>query len=187
LVWQLLVKYFKCELEILKLLKVTNRNSKGVDEHGNETELKPTGECHIICEPHDNESKPEDPDDGNEESQGVIVVVSLAQWRWNRAILGMSKWHQEDVNNDRLKISPLRALNRKGLLVDGLVDQLVNYTLWNTLRLTHDLLLQEDLLPVDFLLILVVIKWVVFNMIIWSYLAFVLFFVLVIAGVTWRH
>lgn len=55
------------------------------------------------------------------------------------------------------------ALDRERLLVDGLIDQLVNDTLRNALGLAHDLLLEEDLLPVDLVLLFSLLVLIALN------------------------
>lgn len=65
----------------------------------------------------------------------------------------MGQRHENDVLEDGLQVRILGTLNRERFLVDGLIDQLVNDTLRNALGLAHDLLLEEDLLPVDLVLL----------------------------------
>ena len=61
--------------------------------------------------------------------------------------MSVGQRHQEEVLQHSFE--RLWACNGEGLLVDGLIDQLIDDTLWNTLGLAHHFLFQEYFLPIE--------------------------------------
>lgn len=157
MVGQFLFEYIEGKLEIVELLEVTDGNAEGVDEHRDKAILQVQIHSNVIGEPHDYVSEGKDPDDAQHECEGVEVVVLLRERTRDGDVLSVGQRHEHDVPEDGLE-ALLWARNGEGLFVDGLIDQLVNDTLRNALGLAHDLLLEEDLLPVDLVLLFVVLK-----------------------------
>lgn len=154
MVGQFLLEDSEGQLEIVELLEVTDRDAEGVDEHGDEAVLQVQVLSDVVGEPHDYVREGKDPDDAQHEREGVEVVVLLRERTRDGDVLSVGQRHEHDVLEDGLQASGRRgAHDGERLPVDGLIDQLVNDTLRNALGLAHDLLLEEDLLPVDLVLL----------------------------------
>jgi len=162
LVGQFLLEHFEGQLEIVELLEVTDGDAERVDEHGDEAVLQFQVHSNIVGEPHDYVREGKDPQDAQHEREGVEVVVLLRERTRDGDVLSVGQRHEHDVPEDGLE-ALRRARNGERLLVDGLIDQLVNDTLRNALGLAHDLLLEEDLLPVDLVLLFVVLELIAVN------------------------
>uniref|UniRef100_A0A7S3CHA6 Uncharacterized protein n=1 Tax=Strombidium rassoulzadegani TaxID=1082188 RepID=A0A7S3CHA6_9SPIT len=154
LVGQLLSEDVEGEAEVRELLDVPDGDAEGVDEHGDDAELEAERLGDHVGEPHDHVGVGEDPEGAHEEGQRVVVVVALAQGAGHRDVLRVRQRDQEDVPEAALE--GLGEVDGEGLLVDGLVDQLVDNALGDALGLAHHALLEEEVLPVDLLLRLIV-------------------------------
>ena len=164
MVGQFLLEDFEGQLEIVELLEVTDGDAERVDEHGDEAVLQLQVHSDVVGEPDDHVREGKDPDDAQHEREGVEVVVLLRERTRDGDVLSVGQRHEHDVLDDGLQTSVRRgALDGEGLLVDGLIDQLVNDTLRNALGLAHDLLLEEDLLPVDLVLLFILIELLAVN------------------------
>jgi len=164
LVGQFLLEYFEGLLEIAELLEVTDGDAERVDEHGDEAVLQVQVVSNVVGEPHDYVREGKDPDDAQHEREGVEVVVLLRERTRDGDVLSVGQRHEHDVLEDGLQARVGRgAHDGEGLLVDGLIDQLVNDTLRNALGLAHDLLLEEDLLPVDLVLLFSLLVLIALN------------------------
>ncbi len=164
MVGQFLLEHFEGQLEIIELLEVTDGDAEGVDEHGDKGVLQVQVLCNVVGEPHDYVREGKDPDDAQYEREGVEVVVLLRERTRDGDVLSVGQRHEQDVLEDGLQASArFRALNGERLLVDGLIDQLVNDTLRNALGLAHDLLLEEDLLPVDLVRLFIILQLLAIN------------------------
>lgn len=164
MVGQFLLEHFEGQLEIVELLEVTDGDAEGVDEHGDKGVLQVQVLCNVVGEPHDYVREGKDPNDAQYEREGVEVVVLLREWTRDGDVLSVGQRHEQDVLEDGLQASArFRALNGERLLVDGLIDQLVNDTLRNALGLAHDLLLEEDLLPVDLVRLFIILQLLAIN------------------------
>lgn len=144
-------------MEVRYFLDVSESDSEGVQKHWNEAELGLKASLSdVVSEPNNDESVGYNPNSRTDHGQRVVVVITLAQGRWDREVLGPSQRHEDYVLYVVSHFATSRETNRESLFVDGLVNQLVNYALWYTLRLAHHSLLQKDLLPVEFLLLFLV-------------------------------
>lgn len=115
-----------------------------------------------MCKPHNNDAIKANPSNTADQSNGVVVRITLTEWIWNGDVLKMSKRHHENVPNDIL--DAFWALGGVAVFVDGFIYELIDDTLWNCLWLTHHLFLQQNVLPVLFhvlFLVAVVAKLIV--------------------------
>jgi hypothetical protein len=115
-----------------------------------------------MCKPHNNDAIKANPSNTADQSNGVVVRITLTEWIWNGDVLKMSKRHHENVPNDIL--DAFWALGGVAVFVDGFIYELIDDTLWNCLWLTHHLFLQQNVLPVLFhvlFLVAVIAKLVV--------------------------
>lgn len=64
----------------------------------------------------------------------------------------MSQWHLENVCCDSFESSVSWAVDIESLFIDGLIHKFIDDWLRNSLGLSHQLLLKEDLLPIKFAL-----------------------------------
>jgi hypothetical protein len=95
LVWEFTLEDLHGDFKILELFDISERHSYRVDEHWNQTKLR--SEDHgsdVVCEPHNHIGIEPNPDNADEQSERVVVVVSLAQGTWDCKILSMSQRHQ---------------------------------------------------------------------------------------------
>lgn len=115
-----------------------------------------------MCKPHNNDAIKANPSNTADQSNRVVVRITLTEWIWNGDVLKMSKRHHQNVPNDIL--DAFWALGGVAVFVDGFIYELIDDTLWNCLGLAHHLFLQQNVLPVLFhvlFLVAVVAKLVV--------------------------
>jgi len=83
-------------LEVFIFLDISQRDTEGIDEHGNDTEVKTEGFSYRVCEPTDKVTEEPDPCDGNSQSKWIVRLFAFA-WVRDRCPLRVSKWQEEQI------------------------------------------------------------------------------------------